>query len=129
MGRLTFYLSRPAIIDDSLRQEGQNKPKRTAMSSERYSGTRSVRRTLLRTLIERRARGKTPPVEIAAGIEDVRMILFFVSYVHVARQRSRPRSQQLDLRELPRKCRRPRPIRLLNDYFCGDDPANDSPGK
>ena len=52
MGRLTFYLSKPAIIDNSLRQEGQNKPKHTAMSSERYSGTRSVRRTLLRTLIE-----------------------------------------------------------------------------
>ena len=85
MGRITFYLSRPAIIDDSLRQEGQNKPKRTAMSSERYSGTRSVRRTLLRMLIERRAHGKTPPVEVAAGTEDVQMILFFVSYVHVAR--------------------------------------------
>ena len=57
MNRLTFYLCRTGVIDDSLRQKGQNKPERAGMSDELSVRDLSVRSTLLGTLIERRARG------------------------------------------------------------------------
>ena len=58
MKRLTFYLCSAGVIDSSLQQKGQNKPKRAVMSAERHLRDLSVRSTLLGTLIERRARAK-----------------------------------------------------------------------
>ena len=133
MKRLTFYLCSAGVIDGSLQRKEQNKPKRAVMSTEQHVRDLSVRSTLLGTLIERCVRAKRH-LQRQRRRRLKRRLPQVLTSCELCRRRETEGARALN--SLTREGLAylgsgddPALTDFIHEFFCGDDPAYDSPGK